>query len=215
MALTRQHGLGPTRARVLTLLQGSVEPVSVVQVATELDMHKNSARFHLDGLVESGYADRVVATPHAPGRPPLVYAATSTSPTMSNIHLLELIGVLLDEVQSRGADAEADCLQAGRRWGARMAEPDTSAERVPEELAEHLTQRGFGVQRDADDLRFIRCPFRGALAPDAMPLVCAIHQGLLDGYLDASTGDLSVGPLQIGPVECVARLRRPTPDEPA
>ena len=151
MALTRQHGLGPTRARVLTLLQGSVEPVSVVQVATELDMHKNSARFHLDGLVEAGYADRVVATPHAPGRPPLVYAATSTSPTMSNIHLLELIGVLLDEVQSRGAEAEADCLQAGRRWGARMAEPDTSAERVPEELAEHLTQRGFGVQRDADE----------------------------------------------------------------
>ncbi len=208
MNIPQQHGLGPTRARVLTLLQRAVEPVSVGEAAQMLDVHRNSARFHLDALVEAGHAERAVTESRAQGRPPLVYSATSAAPTMDNVHLLELIDVLLAGVLARTPDAEAVGEQAGRRWGAGLAEPGTPAGQVVGELVGHLAERGFGVERDGDDLRFTRCPFRGAVAPERMPLVCAIHQGLLDGYLEVSAGGLRSSRLANGPQVCIARLAR-------
>ena len=208
MNLPQQHGLGPTRARVLTLLQRAAAPVSVGEAARGLEVHKNSARFHLDALVEAGYAERAIAAPRHQGRPPLVYTATSAAPTMNNVHLLELIDVLLAGVLAGTPNAEAVGEQAGRQWGAGLAEPGTPADRVAGELAGHLAERGFGIERDGDELTFTRCPFRGAVAPERMPLVCAIHQGLLDGYLDASAGGLSATRITIGPKICIARLDR-------
>ena len=39
-----------------------------------------------------------------------------------------------------------------------------------------------------------------------MPLVCAIHQGFLDGYLEASGAELEAGELQVGPEVCTATV---------
>lgn len=209
MTLLQQHGLGPTRARALTLLQRAAEPASVGEVADGLGVHRNSARFHLDALVEAGYAERAVSTPRSQGRPPLVYSATSAAPAMNNVHLLELIDVLLDGVLAGTPDAEAVGERAGRQWGAALVEPGASADRVAGDLVGHLAERGFGIERDGDDLRFTRCPFRGIVAPERMPVVCAIHQGLIEGYLGASEGGLRASRLAIGPRVCTSSLTPP------
>ena len=200
MKTTQQHGLGPTRARVLSLLQGATAPQSVSDIAEELGLHRNSARFHLDALVTAGYAERAVVTSGAQGRPPLLYAATQASPTLSSTHLLELTDVLLSHVRDISPDAEASTRDAGRLWGARIAPEDLPADEVVDELTRHLAERGFGTEQDGDTLVFRRCPFRGTVGGMRMPLVCAIHQGFLDGYLEGT--DFEAGALEIGPEIC-------------
>ncbi|MBK7822738.1 MAG: helix-turn-helix domain-containing protein [Tessaracoccus sp.] len=206
MKTTQPHGLGPTRARVLSLLQGATAPRSVSDIADELGLHRNSARFHLDALVAAGYAERAIVPSGAQGRPPLLYAATQASPTLSSMHLLELADVLLTHVAASSPDAKAATREAGCEWGASVAEVGLSACELIEELARHLAERGFGTEHDGETLTFRRCPFRGAVGGNRMPLVCAIHQGFLDGYLKASGAELKAGELEIGSEICTVTV---------
>ncbi len=203
---TQPHGLGPTRARVLSLLQGATAPRSVSDIADELGLHRNSARFHLDALVAAGYAQRAIVPSGAQGRPPLLYAATQASPTLSSTHLIELADVLLSHVAETSPDAKAATREAGWEWGARVAKEGLPPCDLIDELARHLAERGFGTEHDGETLTFRRCPFRGAVGGNRMPLVCAIHQGFLDGYLKASGAELEAGELQVGPEICTVTL---------
>lgn len=193
------HGLGPTRTRVLSLLQSTSDPLTVGAVADELELHKNSARFHLDALVDAGYAQRSTEPSGRTGRPPLLYTATSEAPTITNAHLLELTTVLLDEFVAGEEDGAERALAAGRRWGRQ-----TQGEPTVEALKDQLARRGFGVLQDGDELTFTRCPFRDSIAPEQMHLVCAVHQGLLDGFVEGS--DIEVGDIEVGPRTCRVRL---------
>lgn len=195
------HGLGPTRTRVLSLLQSASDPLTVGTVAAALELHKNSARFHLDALVAAGYATRTAEPNGRTGRPPLLYAPTDESPTVSNQHLLELATALLDEFASGPDAGEERARRAGERWGrqARGTEEPTLAA-----LKGHLARRGFGVHDDEDQLTFTRCPFRDIVSEDQLPMVCAVHQGLLEGFVEGSA--LRVGQLDVGPRVCTAAI---------
>ena len=50
--------LGESRARVLDLLRASGGPLRAQDVAGQAGLHPNTARFHLDALVEAGLATR-------------------------------------------------------------------------------------------------------------------------------------------------------------
>lgn len=195
------HGLGPTRTRVLSLLQSASNPLTVGAVSDELELHKNSARFHLDALAEAGFAERSTEPSGRTGRPPLLYSATNESPAISNQHLLELTNVLLSEF----ATAQDDAAERARRAGASWGQQSHGGEPLDiEGLKNHLGRRGFGVQAKDSTLTFTRCPFRGMIDPGQLPLVCSIHQGLLDGMTENS--HLTVGTLQVGPTACHATL---------
>ncbi|OMG57299.1 metalloregulator ArsR/SmtB family transcription factor [Tessaracoccus sp. ZS01] len=195
------HGLGPTRTRVLSLLQSASGPLTVGAVAQQLDLHKNSARFHLDALVDSGFAERSTEPSGRTGRPPLLYSATSESPTIGNTHLLELANALLGEFVAPESDGPERARHAGRIWGARSRDPEALG---IEGLKAHLSQRGFGVLTTEDTLTFTRCPFREVIDVDQLPLVCSVHQGLLDGITEGSR--FTVGHLEVGPRVCRAAL---------
>ena len=67
--------LGPTRRRVLALLQRSAEPIGVDEIAQALDIHANTARFHVDALAEEGLVGKVseprtTRAAHAPSTAP-------------------------------------------------------------------------------------------------------------------------------------------------
>ena len=66
---------GVSRSRVLAALQDAGGPLDVTEVAKLVGLHVNTARFHLDGLVEVGAADREVERREQPGRPRLLYRA--------------------------------------------------------------------------------------------------------------------------------------------
>lgn len=198
------HELGPTRARVLATLQSADAPRSVTEVAALLGLHKNSVRFHLDALVDSGYAHRTPAPNGKAGRPPLRYSATPHSPTMGTRHLIELSEVLLDTFVSSSHDALAKAEHAGRVWGERSCPQRHEGDGIAT-LVTQLTQRGFATALSREDgdarLTFTRCPFRGSVSPERLPLVCAIHQGFIDGVLK-TRGAAPAARLHVGPKVC-------------
>ena len=215
ITMSTPHGLGPTRARVLAYLQAATEPRSVIDVAAELALHKNSARFHLDALVESGYAERAVNATGSQGRPPLVFTATSAAPTIGNLHLTELLQVLISSFIQPIDDSGKSAERAGHTWGATVAGQEEQKIQGLGTLAVHLGERGFGTSHECDSITFTRCPFRSAVPDDQLPLVCAIHKGFLDGYLDASGSDVITQNLTIGPRDCRATFSaRPTAPGP-
>nr|WP_175558311.1 helix-turn-helix domain-containing protein [Tessaracoccus bendigoensis] len=205
------HGLGPTRTRVLAFLQAATEPRSVIDVAEELGLHKNSARFHLDALVESGFARREVGATGSQGRPPLVFTATSEAPTIGNLHLTELVQVLISSFVEPARDAFPLSEQAGRSWGSAVASQEEEPDPDLGGLAVHLGERGFGTTHEDGELSFTRCPFRTMVTPEQLPLVCAMHKGFLDGYLAQSGSDLVTDDLEVGPVVCRATFTEHVP----
>lgn len=209
-APTRPPSLGATRARVLALLQRSAGHLTVPEIATALDLHRNSARFHLDALVDAGYVTRTKAEPSGQGRPPLLFIANSETPVLNNDHLLELTEVLLRHFVAKAPDAAAAGEAAGRDWGMAAAPQDaTDPEEVLAELMAHLTERGFGPIRDGQEVCFTRCPFRVSILAEQLPLVCQIHRGFIDGFLENSPGSMHTTELTIDPEVCSAVLSTP------
>jgi predicted ArsR family transcriptional regulator len=66
---------GHSRARVLDLLRATGSPLGVDEVADRTGLHPNTARFHLDGLVEAALATRERQVRATPGRPGVAYRA--------------------------------------------------------------------------------------------------------------------------------------------
>lgn len=201
---TQLNPLGPTRSQVLALLQRTPDHLTVPDIADVLGLHRNSARFHLDALVEAGYAERAPGPPAGQGRPPMLYSATRQAPTVSNTHLLELTSILLQHFVAKSPDGITVGQAAGRDWGASSI-TDGAGSDILDGLTAHLAERGFGTLREDDQLCFTRCPFRESIAAQ-LPFVCAIHQGFIDGYLEASSGDLTAGKLRVGETVCTVTI---------
>src|SRR5699024_12864278 len=61
--------------KVFDALRASRAALSAPEVARRCGLHSNTARFHLDHLVDVGAARRSTAKGDGPGRPTVVYAA--------------------------------------------------------------------------------------------------------------------------------------------
>ena len=77
--LTPEAGpaLGQSRAHVLDLLRAAGSPVGVQEIADRAGLHPNTARFHLDALVDAGLAARAPKERTTPGRPSMAYRAVA------------------------------------------------------------------------------------------------------------------------------------------
>ena len=92
----------------------------------------------------------------------------------------------------------------GVRWGRHLhtAEPDAG-------VVELLDRQGFAAEGRDDRIEMRRCPFY-ALAESSPQVVCTLHQGLIDGVLEAGGAEVSVERLDplVEPGLCVAHLAR-------
>lgn len=185
--MTRGHGLGRTCAQVLQLLQSSTQPLTVVEIAESMHLHKNSVRFHLDSLIEMGFATRSKEHSGAQGRPRLTYEAAEDSPTLKDESLLDLFQVILRNFVMPLPDSEARAHEAGVRWGASIAsqeEPASPGADPLEAVGTMMAEHGFTCRRDADSLTFTRCPYLLAAIDDAeMETICTLHHGMITGYV--------------------------------
>ncbi|NLE96411.1 MAG: helix-turn-helix domain-containing protein [Propionibacterium sp.] len=182
------HGLGPTRAKVLNLLQRSNAPLTATDVSSELGLHPNSARHHLGQLVDAGYADRAPIPTHTTGRPKVGFSPSQEAPAVSDKHLVELTSVLLEHFCVDDETARA----AGTAWGRKLSEDNATLPEVVDAMAD----AGFVPDLAADALTFGRCPFRDQLSPEALNAVCQVHLG----YLQAALPDQQLGEFEIGDV---------------
>lgn len=216
------RGLGPTRARVLTLLQEAGAALSAAEVAGRLGLHPNTARFHLEALTGRGFTGRTreQLDAAAPGRPRVLYAARGAGRGPRRYEALA--GVLAGFLAGRLDDPAAESEAAGREWGRFLAPRPAPFSRTDEEEALELLERsmddvGFDsrvVPTPGDGVRveIHHCPFL-EVARDRQEVVCALHLGLMRGLLEGSGGPLvaeSLEPL-VEPGLCRAHLARRAP----
>jgi predicted ArsR family transcriptional regulator len=213
-AITDAFG-DPTRRRIYLFVRdhgasdGPGCGVTATEVATEVGVHPNVARHHLDKLAAGGYIE-VVARPigdtagRKAGRPSKHYVAVATEedaqfPVHSDDLILALLGRALarlphDEAEAMAEDVGATygrALAAGLTGDA-LAAGHRSLRSAMQAVADALTAHGFAARAEtsrpggtghADRLRIVNdhCPF-GTVAIDN-PVICAVDRGMVRGML--------------------------------
>lgn len=212
------HGLGPTRARVLALLQDAGEPMTAAATGARLGLHVNSARFHLDGLTEDGLVLRRREERSTPGRPRVLYAAATAAPGVAHRSYRLLAEILTSLLADKLPDPAASAEEAGHAWG-RYLSPPAEPFRRPHEsealdsLVHALDKMGFDshIVDEPGSLRLevSHCPFL-EVAQGHNDVVCSVHLGLIRGILDQVEAPVSADTLEplVEPSRCIAHLTR-------
>lgn len=215
--------LGESRSRVLNLLRAADTPVGVQEIAERAGLHPNTARFHLDGLVEAGTVERYSESGGQPGRPRTLYRArpaAAAAGQRSYRLLAEMLTTLIAETVPQPERAAAE---AGRVWGGYLTQRPAPFERVDAQTAVDrlvgvLSEIGFDPAAETADpqggggeaglrVRLRHCPFR-EVAERHQEVVCALHLGLMQGALGELRAPVSADRLDpfVEPSLCIAHL---------
>jgi predicted ArsR family transcriptional regulator len=208
-AITDAFG-DPTRRRTYLYVRdhGADQGVTAAAVASEVGVHPNVARHHLDKLAAGGYLEvrsgRVVGG--GAGRPSKRYHAVADAitefPVRSDDLVLSLLGRALALLSPDDAERMAE--QVGAEYGRAMAAGLTgealdaghrSMRAAIQAVADALTAHGFAAHAESrnDRLRIINdhCPF-GDVALEH-PVICAVDRGMVRGMLtELYDGELGV-----------------------
>jgi predicted ArsR family transcriptional regulator len=208
--------LGRSRADVLDMLRAADGPLGIREVAQRMELHPNTARFHLEALVQAGLAARETEDRQRPGRPRIGYRAVADGPAGRRRYRL-LAEMLTSLISSTMPEPGKAAKEAGREWGAYLTEQPPPYQRLTAEeaiarLAVVMEELGFSPQAKAGDddtyrLRLRQCPFR-EVAQHHQDVICSLHLGLMRGALARMRAPLSAERLDpfVEPSLCVARL---------
>jgi predicted ArsR family transcriptional regulator len=207
---TRHRALAdPRRARIVAELEAAPGGLGVSELAGRVGLHANTVRWHLGVLADAGLVVSAAEARSVPGRPRILYRAGSHEsegePGREEYRLLA--NVLAATIAGRGDAAEA-CTEAGRTWGESLvAGRPPGREEAIAAVVEILDEQGFEPAAEGNEIAMRRCPFHD-LAEAHPEVVCAVHQGLIDGALARLGSGLAVSELQVSPTPdvCLARL---------
>jgi predicted ArsR family transcriptional regulator len=194
---------------VLRLLRAAGTQLSIAAIASQLGVHPNTVRFHLDALVSSGLAEHAAAAHGRPGRPAQLYRAVRRMGPAGPRRYRLLADILVQSVAA-GPEPRVRAADAGRAWGRMMADPAGTGEPVAR-LVSLLGELGFDPDlRDSDDGQQVglrHCPFL-ELAQARAQVVCPVHLGLMQGAMAAWDASVTVDRLTpfAQPDLCVAHL---------
>lgn len=182
-----------TRYAIYLELARSARPQSTSDVAETLGLHPNTVRPHLERMREVGLLDAHPDTRGAVGRPQKLYTLSSEAPSLG----LEppvfpmLARMLLSMASDAGLDGEVAALTAhgeGRRLAHRASFSDRPCVDAAVAMLDEL---GFDPARvdegDASSVAFTHCPF-AEMAEAEPELVCSLHRGLLEGFVEEAGG---------------------------
>jgi predicted ArsR family transcriptional regulator len=214
--------LGRSRGRVLELLRDAGGPLTAAEVADRCGLHPNTARFHLDALVEAELAARGQGPERgwpAPGRPAAGYRAAGEQEGPAGERRYRLLAEMLASlVAGLAGDPALTAEQAGREWGGYLTEQpppyrQPSAGSALTELTELLASIGFdpqvqpGEAPGTAELLLRACPFR-EVAREHQKVICSLHLGVIRGALHRMRAPLTADCLDVfaEPGVCRARL---------
>ncbi|MGN0064676.1 MAG: helix-turn-helix domain-containing protein, partial [Nocardioides sp.] len=112
--------LSASRSTLLDTLRAQHAPVTLAALATVSQLHPNTVREHLDGLVADGLATRDQAEPHGRGRPAWLYRSTGDDVAAAPEYA-GLAAALAGAIARTSASPAADAEEAGARWGHTLA----------------------------------------------------------------------------------------------
>lgn len=189
--------------------------MNIRELADAVGLHPNTAREHLDLLVDADLVSRDAAPAAGRGRPALRYSAQPRQRAEDPHAYRALAQVLAAELAQR-PDARSAATTAGERWG-RTAARSLPLEAAPkgagdavDRLVDLLDHAGFAPSREstrADEIALHRCPF-GSLARERADVVCGVHLGLMRGALRELGAPLDAVSLEpfVEPNLCLAHL---------
>lgn len=184
----------PSRVRILELVQQAEAPLDARELATRVGLHVNTVRSHLRVLAEAGLVSARREERTRPGRPRVLYEATTRAealdaPALASYRLLAQI--LASSLAGSERDPSARAEEAGRAWGAHLVgrpAPFTSIskEETIDEVVRLHEQFGFRPElrraKSGQELVLKRCPFQ-EVATSYQAVICPLHLGLIRGAL--------------------------------
>ena len=188
-----------TRYAIYLELARSPRPLSTTEMATSLGLHVNTVRPHLERMRDAGLLEVFVDARGGVGRPQHRYSLAADAPSLGlEPPVFPLATRLLLRVAAEAGAGSDEAIETGRDQGRddgarslqREARPCAAA------LVERLATLGFDpavVETDEGvTVAFTHCPFR-ELAEANPDLVCGLHRGLVEGFVEAFGGDTEVG----------------------
>jgi predicted ArsR family transcriptional regulator len=181
-----------TRYAIYLELARSPVPLATAEIAESLGLHANTVRPHLERMREVGLLEVATEVRSGVGRPQHLYSLAAGAPSLG----LEpppfpmLARMLLRLAASAGVSGE-DAADVGRAQG--RADAPARTDSCLEALVAELDELGFDptVAGTEDGecavVAFAHCPFRD-LAEEHPDLVCALHRGLVEGFVEAVGG---------------------------
>ncbi len=221
---------GGRRTHIILLLRDSKTPLSVAEVAEEVGVHVNTARFHLEALVDAGMAERTQQARETRGRPKVLYMGTLPNQTHERAQGYRVLAETLTAAITRGMpEAPKVLYAAGQTWGHLLTDAPEPGATPPDEneIAERLVAKMDAlwfapeaseepVAADADEadtLVLHNCPFI-ATSYNSPQAVCSLHLGLVNGTLAelGSTRRATSAAPHVGDHRCVVQLDVVGPD---
>ena len=186
-----------TRYAIYLELARSEVPLATAEIADLLDLHPNTVRPHLERMRDVGLLEVDADNRGTVGRPQNRYRLAADAPSLglesSSVRLLARM--LAAAAALGGVDPEA-AAEAGRIQGEAAAESAgmhrrTDAGHCVAALNAELMSLGFDPASVDDGatatVAFTRCPFQ-ELAEAYPDLVCHLHRGMIEGFVDVPTG---------------------------
>lgn len=184
-----------TRYAIYLELARAAAPLATAQIADTLGLHPNTVRPHLDRMREVGLLEVVTDAQGTVGRPQHRFLLAADAPSLGfEPPAFPVLARMLLRLAASAELVAADAVDAGREQGAAAAARRSTGGTCASALSAELAALGFDPESVIDDdgatIAFTRCPFR-ELAEANPDLVCSLHRGLVEGFVDAR-GDARV-----------------------
>lgn len=171
------------RRRVLDALAGSPDLLDARAIASLVELHVSTVRFHLDNLEAAQLVRRASDPKKSRGRPRVLYAAVPEAERDEGARE-QLIEALAGALMQTGANqGRTSAITAGRAWARGLLAAGSGTVDRRSGLLEVLDGLGFDPVADGSVVRLRGCPFRAA-ARRHPQVVCSVHLGLVQQLLD-------------------------------
>lgn len=181
-----------TRYAIYLELARTPLPLATSEVADALGLHVNTVRPHLERMRDVGLLSVDTETRGTVGRPQHRWSLSPDAPALGvePSPWPTLARTLLDAAASGGL-APDDLAAAGRRQGRADAAQWPADTEMLDGLVVEQARMGFDPatveEPERATVAFAHCPFRD-LAAEHPQLVCALHGGLVEGFVAAWPG---------------------------
>lgn len=188
---------------MLRTVEAQPTAVTIVALTRALGLHENTVRGHLEQLHADGYLTREASTAGGRGRPAWLWRATTSPPGSAYAGLATTLAKTLAATSPEPVGAAR---AAGLSWGAEIAGAQGEGGAPRTSVIEAMAHHGFDPVERGADVVLRQCPLIEA-ATAHPEIVCAVHQGLVDGVLRArgETGTSRLLPFT-APGECMLHL---------
>jgi predicted ArsR family transcriptional regulator len=192
-----------TRYAIYLELARSSRPLATADIAETLGLHPNTVRPHLERMREVGLLVGSAEARGSVGRPQHRWSLAPDAPSLGlEPPAFPLLARMVVRLAAATGAESADAAEVGREQGRADAAPVAGAGLDDEEgdaclalLVTQLATLGFDPATAVDEVdgeaiatvAFTHCPFRD-LAEAHPEIVCHLHRGLVEGFVDEVGG---------------------------